>query len=374
MFGSAAAGAPLRAMASVAVFWIMIRIISWHGPANIVWYAPDPVNGHPAGRVVKPDAKGPKRPTLTIARQSMKGRSTRRQYRSADRAIRGAGADPVAKVAAGGASRSLDLPWPYLDETGGFFLQASFRRSNSGVDAGARPISRFPRPPASRRGNNLAAYFWIHVRQGSGTGREPRRLRGRSIGNGQYGGSQAGTILSYGLFDGPDLQASLYGRFSAALDPLSQKEFALGARIQPVRNWPLAVHAEQRFDASAGGVAGTAFYATGGTGPDPVIERFALETYAQAGYILGRNETYFFDGSATVQRAIAEIEGNKLAVGAGAWAGGQRDIHRLDLGPRASFDLPLGGVLTRIALDGRVRIAGNARPGSGAALTVSASF
>jgi len=99
-----------------------------------------------------------------------------------------------------------------------------------------------------------------------------------------------------------------------------------------------------------------------------------LETYAQAGYVLGRNETYFFDGSATVQRPIADSDGRRLLAGAGLWAGGQRDIHRLDVGPRVSLDLPSGTSSTRISIDARVRVAGNARPGSGAALTVATSF
>ena len=99
-----------------------------------------------------------------------------------------------------------------------------------------------------------------------------------------------------------------------------------------------------------------------------------LETYGQAGYVLGRNRTYFFDGSATVQRPIADLGDPKLSVGAGLWTGGQRDIRRLDIGPRASLELPMGGLLTRIAVDGRVRVAGHARPGSGVALTVSTSF
>jgi len=263
---------------------------------------------------------------------------------------------------------------PYSDAIGGFVLQASFR--GSGGDSGDRTttIARFPDPPRSLRGNNLAAYFWVHARQDSGAPQELRDSQGRSIANGQYGGSQTGVILSYRLFDRPAPEISLYGRLSAALAPVSQEEIAVGMRIRPVRKVPLAVHAEQRFDAGSGRPVGTAIFATGGTGPDVIVDRFALETYAQAGFVLGRNETYFFDGSATVQRPIAEFGGRRLSAGAGLWAGGQRDIHRLDVGPRVSLELPVGNSLTRVAVDMRVRVAGNARPGSGAALTVSSSF
>ena len=295
------------------------------------------------------------------------------RYRSAHAAARGVPHRlPVHSAAS--VSRPRHLLGPYSDAVDGFVLPASI--GGPGGDSGDRAttIPRFPDPPRSRRGNNLAAYFWVHARQYSGAHQELRDVQGRSIANGQYGGSQAGVILSYRLFNRPDPEISLYGRLSAALAPVSQEEIAAGMRIRPVRKVPLAVHAEQRFDAGSGRAAGTAFYATGGTGPDPIVERFALETYAQAGYVLGRNETYFFDGSATVQRPIADFDGRRLSAGAGLWAGGQRDIHRLDAGPRVSLELPLGTSLTRIAVDARVRVAGNARPGSGAALTVSTSF
>lgn len=225
-----------------------------------------------------------------------------------------------------------------------------------------------------RHSGKWGGYFWIYARQGSFAGQIGPGTGKRSQSNGQYGGSQTGAILSYHLPDMPFPDISLYGRLSAALDPWSEQEFAFGTRIRPVRSLPVALHLEQRLDAGSGGNSGTAIFVTGGTGPDQIVERFALETYAQAGYVLGRNETYFFDGSATVQRPIAEFDEKKLSVGAGLWAGGQRDITRLDIGPRASFDLPVGSVMTRIAVDGRVRIAGSARPGNGAALTVSTSF
>jgi hypothetical protein len=134
------------------------------------------------------------------------------------------------------------------------------------------------------------------------------------------------------------------------------------------------LHAEQRFDAARGRESGTAFFVTGGTGPEPIAERWTLETYAQAGYVLGPNETYFFDGAATVQRPIAGLGSARISVGPGAWAGGQRNIRRVDVGPRIDVAVPVIGHSARIALDWRIRVAGNARPGNGAALTVSTGF
>ena len=64
----------------------------------------------------------------------------------------------------------------------------------------------------------------------------------------------------------------------------------------------------------------------------------------------------------------------KLSVGTGVWAGGQRNVTRLDLGPHADFSVPLGEKTARVALDWRVRVAGDARPKSGVAITLSTSF
>ncbi|MEH6701646.1 hypothetical protein [Parasphingorhabdus sp.] len=180
--------------------------------------------------------------------------------------------------------------------------------------------------------------------------------------------------MSYPILTKPDPDMLVYGRLGAALTPLAQEELAFGVRIQPFDDLPISIHAEKRLRADSGSDRGTAFYATGGTGPDRIVEKLALETYAQAGYVLGDDETYFFDGFATLQRPILESDRKKLSVGTGAWVGGQRNIARLDLGPRADFRIPLGKKSARIAVDWRVRVAGDARPRSGMAITLSTSF
>ncbi|WP_417611035.1 hypothetical protein [Parasphingorhabdus sp.] len=206
------------------------------------------------------------------------------------------------------------------------------------------------------------------VRQRSGV------VPARSISNGQYGGSQAGAILSYRISDRPHPDLSVYTRLSAALAPWSQQEIALGARMRPIPAIPLSVHAEQRFDLGTGRDTGTALFLTGGSGPDQLVERLSLETYAQAGYVVGRNETYFFDGSGVLQHPIADLGPTKLLIGSGVWAGGQRGIGRIDVGPRATVTVPIGKISARFAIDWRLRIAGNARPASGPAITFSTGF
>ncbi len=366
-----AAGAPLRAMASLAAIWILVRVIAWQSPSDRAWRPVHPIIGNTAHHEV--NRKRPRLAVLPlmIQKDNRPDGSAERRYLSEYIAARGAGASPIAEQP---ASLVPGLIWPDSEDVRDFFLQASLTRSHAVSGNRARTIPRFPSPPVLLHDNRLVGYFWIYARQGSSAREGVPGKGGSSQSNGQYGGSQAGAILSYRLLDRSVPEISLYGRLSAALAPWSEQEIALGARIRPVRDLPVAMHAEHRIDANSGADSGTAFYVTGGTGPDQIMERFTLETYAQAGYVLGKNETYFFDGSATLQRSIMELDGKKLSVGAGVWAGGQRNITRLDIGPRVSFDLPVGTVLTRIAVDGRVRIAGGAQPGSGAALTVSTGF
>jgi hypothetical protein len=368
------AGAPLRAMASLAAIWILVRVIVSHSPANMAWNPVDPLIGNTARHDVKTKRQGLAALPFIMPKQSRHDDAAKQKYLSVYAAERRSGASPIAERSAAILPGLSRRPWQDSDDVRGFFLQASFTRSGGDASEGVRMVPPFPDPPVIHHSNRMTAYFWIYARQDSRAKQGRQRLAGRSPSNGQYGGSQAGAILSYRLLDRPAPDISVYGRLSTALSPWSQQEFALGARIHPVRNLPVALHAEQRFDASSGGFAGTAFYATGGTGPDPIVEKFTLETYAQAGYVLGQNKTYFFDGSATLQRPIAELGPTTLSIGPGAWAGGQRQISRMDVGPRVDLRVPLGMTSARIALDWRLRIAGNARPGSGAAITVSTGF
>lgn len=368
------AGAPLRAMASLAAIWILLRVISWHGAANISSRPPEPVVINAAQQVVRNQGQvGASRPLLIPIENRHDGgkNSIHQSFYVAERS---SGNLPIAERPAAIVPRQARLRWQDSDDVRSFFLQTSFPRFGATSNQRARTGPPFPTPPALHQNNRVAAYFWIFARQNTDVNQGVQDKGGRSISNGQYGGSQTGAILSYQIVDEPVGEVSLYGRLSAALAPWSQREVALGTRIQPVRNIPLTLHAEQRFDTSQGDASGAAFYVTGGTGPDQIVEKFALETYVQGGYVLGSNDTYFFDGSATLRRPIAELGPAKLSVGPGVWAGGQRKISRLDVGPRVDLSVPTGDISARIALDWRLRVAGDARPGNGAAITVSSGF
>ena len=197
MSGSAP-GAPLRAMASVTVIWIVARVISWHSPANISWPPVTSVDGRTLRHAAGPETKKLRQAALSEPVHEQKARS-----RPHVRYVRGSattGAMPMQPAVSAYPSRPA--PWPYPVEIRGFFLQAALRPPGTNPNEAAIAIQRFPTSSPASRNNRLAAYFWIHARQKSGAKQGFQGKSGRSAANGQYGGSQAGAILSYRLSGG----------------------------------------------------------------------------------------------------------------------------------------------------------------------------
>jgi hypothetical protein len=221
-----------------------------------------------------------------------------------------------------------------------------------------------PIPPQQRRAGPAARRWsgsaWLVARPGAGLGAAPD--------GSQLGGGQAGGRLSY-MLDATN-RIALYGRFAAPLEDRG-REAALGVEWQPSR-LPVRLIAEQRIgvDGQRGGsglglVAGTDRRLPAG---------FALESYAQAGAVVRARVEPYADGAARATREIGMQGPLRFALGIGAWGAAQRDAARLDLGPSATLALPVAGKQFRLALDWRQRIAGDARPGSGLALTIGSDF
>ncbi|WP_339826762.1 hypothetical protein [uncultured Parasphingorhabdus sp.] len=374
----AVAGAPLRAFGTIISIWMMVRVIAWNIPSDIVIDSIEPVIGNSAIRyeVSQTDNAGVQRWTGShfskrVARPDNDGEKNDLLFPSY-----------LSQGSIDQISEDRSIPKRY-------FLLASMQavdvsytlpagtslkhppRISRGIGSNILPEQNLA---AKQGGNGLQGYAWVFARQVSPRGEPQSRGGGSIISNGQYGGSQAGVILSYPILAKPDPEIAVYGRLTTALAPLAQEEAALGVRLRPVQALPFSIHAEKRLDADSGGDRGTAFYIAGGTGPDPIIENILLETYGQAGYVLGEYDSYFFDGSATLQRPVAGSGRKKLYFGAGVWAGGERKITRLDIGPRAEIRVPVGATSARLSVDWRVRVAGNARPENGLAITVSTGF
>lgn len=214
---------------------------------------------------------------------------------------------------------------------------------------------------------------WLLMRAGSGAAAQ-------APGAASYGASQAGAVVRYRLGRGDLHESYGYLRTSLAINaPGKDKEVALGFGFRPLRRVPLRVLAEARLQDTKGSAMQVRPVATMVTelAPQRLPLGLTAEAYGQAGYAGGRGATAFYDVQAVVERALPGVGGRNrdLRLGAGLWSGGQEGAVRLDVGPRASFRIDLGDVSpARVALDWRFRVAGNARPGSGPAVTVASSF
>jgi hypothetical protein len=195
---------------------------------------------------------------------------------------------------------------------------------------------------------------WVVARGSGGTAAAP---------GGQIGGGQAGVRAAWLL--APRQRLVAYGRLTAPLQGRG-REAALGLEWQPTRV-PVRLIAERRFGLD-GNPGGTALGAIAGA--DVEWRGFRLEAYGQAGVVLRRRADPYADGAARGVRIVEARGPVRLGLGAGAWGAAQRDAQRLDIGPSATLAVRN----LRLALDWRQRVAGEARPGSGLALTLGADF
>lgn len=247
--------------------------------------------------------------------------------------------------------------------------------SASVPDAGARPygvdglhnLDRNRAAPARAMSDRLDIYGWIYVRDENGSASYASQ--------GQLGASQAGLRATYLLIPGKDAAIiALSGRLTRPLGDKGGAEAGLGLEIKPDARWPVSVIAERRIALEQGGRDAWAVFATGGIYRQPVGAGWHADGYAQAGMVGARQHDKFLEGSLSLSRPMQ----GKLpaAAGVGIWGGAQPGVERIDIGPR------LGGTIqTRLMptgiqweLSGRIRILGEARPGSGLAFTIASGF
>lgn len=210
---------------------------------------------------------------------------------------------------------------------------------------------------------------WLLLRQGGA------QLGAGGLPTPSYGASQAGAVVRYRLAPGSALRPVAYLRASTAARAPRGEEVAAGLALRPLVRVPIALTAELRATNLQSGLA-----ARPAVSLVTEFDRFRLpaglraEVYGQAGYVGGKAGTAFVDGQARVERVVTRIGPAELRAGGGVWGGAQRGANRLDLGPTATLDFPLAGGQARVAADWRIRVAGNAAPRSGPAVTLSAGF
>lgn len=222
---------------------------------------------------------------------------------------------------------------------------------------------------AGRLVNNrrLSVDSWMFLRQDSAS--VPTGI------GGSYGGSQSGFVARYDLAPGSRFQPRAYLRASRALAGLQDSEIAAGLSVRPLANVPVSVSGEMRFYRTPSGEEfRPAVYAVTHFPPQSLPWGMQGETYFQGGYVGGQYATPFIDGQLRVDREFIRMGRFALRGGGGAWGGAQKGAERFDIGPALSLHFGDGRFNSRLSLDYRFRVAGDAAPGSGAALTLSAGF
>lgn len=231
-----------------------------------------------------------------------------------------------------------------------------------------RLVMGAPSPPAiPSHPRAVHFYGYSFVRKSSASG--------LTAPGGQYGGSQSGFIVTWDILpprrgqERPRL--ALLARGAIAHGDRSDREFAAGVRWHPLPRLPLSLSFERRFrperaDANAAYVAG---------GTSLALPRaFRMDGYAQAGFVSGPSAGPFFDMSMLADRKITGVAGGTVRAGAGLWGGGQSGTFRIDIGPAVRTDIAIAKARLRLSADWRIRIAGEAAPASGPAMTLSTSF
>jgi len=211
---------------------------------------------------------------------------------------------------------------------------------------------------------------WLLLRPGE-SGETPAGGRPAS-----YGASQAGAVLRYRLAPDSGHRPAVYVRATQALAAGQESELAAGIAVRPFAEVPVSLYSEMRATRHGSGEVEfrPAAFAVTELAPVPLPFGLRGEGYAQAGYVGGRFATAFADGQARVDREVARFDLAEVRAGAGIWGGAQKGAARLDIGPTASLDLRIGEAPARLALDYRWRIAGEAAPDRGIAVTLSTGF
>lgn len=312
---------------------------------------------HGTGATVLP-AKATERPPEGTVQQPSK------PVAAAQRTLKGCCPEPPVARAAFANGKAV-----HTGQSGAVF-SGMFQADPFGTPLTAAPIFLVP-PPAphvsgksSKSARRLSIYAYSFWRAGGPT-------RG-SLGNGQYGGGQSAVIAAYSLPRFGRNSFDIMARAAIAHDNSEQREFSAGVRWRPTQLLPVQFTAERRF--RHGRADAFAAYAAGGTSDIGLPMGFKLDGYAQAGYVSGDGGGLFADVNARADRKLLQIENTVMSGGIGVWGGGQRDVMRVDVGPTVRADMAVGQAQVRLSADWRFRVAGNAAPGNGPALTLSTSF
>ena len=372
-------GAPLVMLLTAFAVWSVYRAVAWEDP----FFSPQVIAGGKTG--VSPQANRPasiassidgdiiptlKRSESTSGSAGVLARSAFPALLALSPSERGgAAATRAAKVpavfeASSHPSLSAFVAMPPPEQTS-IFEQVS-PRTPANANRPAVPLSVAQVRTDTDR-SRWSGDAWVFLREGSSSALispEPR-----------YGRSQIGGVLRYDIASQSGARPQIYLRSSTAVEVPRQGEIAAGVSVRLMPVIPLRFHGEARVFQSGSSIEtrGAAFVVTE-LPTQRLPANLRAESYVQAGYVTGRFATAFVDGQARVTRSVVEENHRTVDIGAGAWGGAQEGASRFDVGPTASLSARLGAVNARISADYRFRVAGDAEPESGPAITISAGF
>lgn len=384
MTAQARRGQPLIALALVLTSWVGFRAAVWDWPVA----AQPPEARAPQPDAVPTTAKDTALPIRSAATATGSATTAIWPQLAADAPQNSILAEPrlASSVAVAAASRSgptdhqryariaagHELLWPA--QVSGLVLPADVAQHFS-----ARPPLAVPPvlPRSAAAGERRwSGDSWLLLRRGGyGFNLSGAGLPGANLPSGTYGASQAGAVLRYRLAPTSPHRPAAYFRVSSGLERPRGEEAALGLSLRPLSKVPVAALAEGRVIRTLSGIlVRPALALVSEFPPQPLPLGIRGEAYAQAGWVGGKYSTAFADGQARLEKPLLSTGRLELRAGAGVWGGAQRGAKRLDVGPTATLAVPLGEAGGRLSADWRFRIAGEAAPGSGPALTLSAGF
>ncbi|BBD98151.1 hypothetical protein SAMIE_1016520 [Sphingobium amiense] len=348
---TAAPGRPLRFFGVVLAAWVAMRLASHGGiPA-------DPPAPPPVASVA---SIAPRLPTVgPLSPVSVTAHAPATALRPSPRLA------PIVARSFAGDGGPLDFTHGSQSFAGRHHGGLSERLADFAPGAGIAAVPLAPPPdPQARTPGRWRGSAWMLWRPDGGAGEG-------AVPAGRLGGSQAGVRIDYDLTPATTSRLAAYARLSSALRQPAAPEAALGLTFQPSRTLPVSLAVERRAALGDGGRNAIAAMIVGGFGPTPILPGVEATGYAQAGIVGLRRKDAFIDGKASL---AAPIGGTPLRLGGAVSGGAQPGVSRLDIGPEASLPLPLPGIPTRLSFEWRQRIAGDARPRSGLALTLGADF
>jgi hypothetical protein len=272
-------------------------------------------------------------------------------------------AEPPPRVARyANLSREADdyLQLPPLDQGPVSLLSDASLPQRSSVIARRQSLPAEAVPPLKPGIDRLQLSSWALLRS-----QQTGIAGSRSLATGgQLGASQAGARLVYNY----SRQLALTARASSEVGRRGG-EVAAGVRVHPLINIPVWLTAERRQAVGrfGGGRSAFALFLEGGVYQQPLPWRFSLDGYLQGGVVGLKSRDLFVDGGFAVTRPVFR----QFSAGFGVWGGAQPGLYRVDAGPRLTMQVRRN---VKVHLDWRQRLAGNARPGSGPALTLAGDF